>query len=392
MLHTRLKVVFPLLGAFLLVIPFAVLAQTGSNPNVITGADGSNRTITTAVPFLYITPDARAAGMGDAGGATSADANSIHWNPAKLVRIEDHFGFSVSYTPWLGKIINDMSISYLSAYYKITREQAVSFSMRYFDLGEIFLTGPNNEDLGRFNPREFAFDLGYSRLLTENLSIGGTVRYIHSNLIGSFSTGGMEAQPGNSVAVDLGVFYNKPLLTGRDANISLGASITNIGAKISYTDADNRDFLPTNLRLSSAYTTALDPFNAFTFALDFNKLLVPSPFSGRENSSLLSGMFGSFADAPGGFSEEIREITAAMGIEYWYNKMFAARTGYFLEAADKGNRKYLTLGVGVRHNRYGLDVAYLVPQRQEHPLAETVRFTILLNFEHKSQIQDSVID
>ena len=393
MLQNRFKTTFLLPATFLLLPFYSINAQQQGNPNVVTGSDGSNRTITTAVPFLGITPDARAAGMGDAGGAISADANSMFWNPGKLVRIEDHYGFSLSYTPWLGKIINDMSISYLTAYYKITREQAVSFSMRYFDLGEIFLTGQNNEDLGRFNPREVAVDVGYSRLLTENLSLGGTIRYIHSNLIGQFSAGGgAPAQPGNSVAVDIGVFYDKPLISANDASISLGAAITNIGAKISYTDEANRDFLPTNLRLSSAYNTALDPFNTITFAADFNKLLVPSPNSGRENASLLSGMFGSFADAPGGFSEEIREITAAVGVEYWYNKTFAARTGYFFEAADKGNRKYLTMGVGFRYYRFGLDIAYLVPQRQEHPLAETVRFSLLLNFEHKTQVQNTVLD
>lgn len=352
---------------------------------------GQTKAITTAVPFLSITPDARHAGLGDAGVASSPDANSSYWNAAKLVFIDKKYGGTISYTPWLGKIINDMSISYLSGFYKITQEQAVSMSLKYFDLGDIFFT----EDgvIGtNFNPREFALDFTYSRKLTEELSLGLTGRYIHSNLTGAFSSpGGVDARPGKSVAADIGIFYTKELQSAKSSNLSLGASISNIGAKITYSDNNNKDFLPTNLRLGSAFTTALDAYNSLTFLLDFNKLLVPTIDEGQ---SVLSGMFSSFTDAPGGFSEEIQEITTSMGVEYWYHEVFAARLGYFLEAYDKGNRKYLTAGAGFRKNNFGFDIAYLVPtNKREHPLAETLRFTLLFQIkESKTDLDDTVTE
>lgn len=364
-----------------------------SQANLI-GQDSTNKVITTAVPFLTITPDSRAAGMGDAGVATSPDANSAYWNSAKLAFIEKSYGVSGSYTPWLGKIINDMSVFYLTGFYKITREQTVAASMKYFDLGEIqFNNGPSvNDFLGRFNPREFAFDVTYSRLLTEQFSLGGALRYIHSNLTGAFSSGGIDARPGNSVAVDVGVYYTKPLVSSNSA-LSLGATITNIGGKISYSDANNKDFIPTNLRLGGAYKTELDAFNSLTFALDVNKLLVPSPTPGSKSKALLSGIFGSFSDASGGFSEEIREFSVSSGIEYWYNNTFAGRLGYFLEAKDKGNRKYLTAGVGAKIQKFGIDVAYLVPtNKRENALAETIRFTVMMYFDGKPQNEESVTD
>ncbi|MDH4058348.1 MAG: type IX secretion system outer membrane channel protein PorV [Cyclobacteriaceae bacterium] len=371
------------------------LQFSGHSQANLVGQDSTNRVITTAVPFLTITPDARAAGMGDTGVATSADANSAYWNAAKLAFIDKGFGVSGSYTPWLGKIINDMSIFYLSGFYKITREQTVAASMKYFDLGEIqFNNGPTvNDFLGRFNPREFAFDVTYSRLLTEHFSLGGALRYIHSNLTGQFSGGGIDAKPGNSVAVDIGVYYTKPLLS-RNSALSLGATITNIGAKISYSDANNKDFIPTNLRLGGAYKTELDAFNSLTFALDVNKLLVPSPNpSDSVQKSVLGGIFSSFTDAPGGFSEEIREFQLSTGIEYWYNNTFAGRVGYFLEAKDKGNREYLTAGIGAKIQKFGIDVAYLVPtNKNENALAETLRFTITMNWENKRQSEESVTD
>lgn len=364
-----------------------------SQGGTLIGQDSSNRVITTAVPFLTITPDARAAGMGDTGVATSADVNSAYWNAAKLVFIDDQLGYGVSgsYTPWLGKIINDMSVFYLSGFYRIGREQKVAASMKYFDLGEIQFKGVNNEDLGRFNPREFAFDLTYSRMLTEELSLGGALRYIHSNLTGALSTGNIDARPGNTLAVDLGFYYNKPFVS-TNSTLALGAAITNLGAKISYSDANNRDFIPTNLRWGGAYTIELDAKNKLTFALDFNKLLVPSP--PRDNSTpLLSGIFGSFTDATGGFSEEIQEIMISGGTEYWYNNTFAGRIGYFYEAFNKGNRQYLTGGVGFRYQKFGIDVAYIVPtNKRENALAETLRFTVMMNMEKKVRDNDSVTD
>lgn len=380
-----------------------VLTTAVNGQSQLIGQDSTNRVITTAVPFLTITPDARAGGMGDAGAALSADANAIYWNPAKLAYLEKNNGFSLSYTPWLGKIINDMFITYLSGYHKIDREQAVGVSMRYFDLGEIFFTGENNEDLGEFNPREFAFEGAYARLLSEDLSIGLVLKYIRSNLTGSFSTGGRDARPGNSMAGDIGVYYTRDLLgSGRQSNLALAASLSNIGGKLTYSDEDNKDFLPANFRLGGAYTTEIDLYNKFTFALDINKLLVPSPpvtdgtgniIRGRNpDRSMLSGVFGSFNDAPDGFSEEIKEFVMSIGTEYWYNDAFAARMGYFFENQFKGNRKYLTLGLGMRYQIFGIDFAYLIPKEQEHPLAETLRFTIIMDFENTSANNESSVE
>ena len=372
---------------------FSVYPQKGLQGTLI-GQDSSNRIITTAVPFLAITPDSRAAGMGDVGAATSPDANSGYWNSAKLAFIDQSYGVGASYTPWLGKIINDMSIFYLSGFYKINREQTVAASMKYFDLGEIQFRDINAVDQGRFNPREYAFDVTYSRLLTETFSLGGAIRYIHSNLTGALTTGNVDARPGNSVAVDLGVFYTKPMVT-KNSTLSFGASITNLGAKISYSDASNKDFIPVNLRLGGAFKTELDPFNSLTLALDFSKLMVPSrkPPVGEAPPTLLSGIFSSFTDAPGGFEEEMHEIIISSGVEYWYKETFSGRLGYFLEAQDKGNRKYFTAGIGMRVNKFGLDIAYLVPtNKRENALAETIRFTILYVFKDKEKVDDSVTD
>jgi hypothetical protein len=350
---------------------------------------GQQRAITTAVPFLAITPDARHAALGDAGVATSADANSAYWNAAKLVFIDKKYGGSFSYTPWLGKIINDMWISSLSGFYKLRQEEAIAVSFKYFDLGEINFRNINNVDEGTFNPKEAAFDVTYSRMLSQELSVGITGRYIYSNLTGAFT--GSDAQAGNSAAVDVGVFYTKEIKKStKNSTLSLGGQISNIGAKLSYTDNANKDFLPTNLRIGGAYTTELDFNNTITFVLDFNKLMVPTVDEGQ---SLLSGMFGSFGDAPGGSSEEFHEIMTSMGVEYWYSKIFAARLGYFLEAKDKGNRKYMTAGLGFRRNNFGIDMAYIVPTNQrEHPLAETLRFTIFMQIPLDNEEEQSVTD
>jgi hypothetical protein len=364
---------------------------------------GQETAITTAVPFLAISPDARHAALGDAGVATSADANAAYWNAGKLVFIQTKYGATASYTPWLGKIVNDMSISYLSGYYKITREQAVAVALKYFDMGDItFRDGPLISDIsGEYNPRDFSFDATYSRQLSENLGIGISGRYIYSNLTGTSAT--IDAKPGKSVAADIGVYYTKELRWQKISTLSLGATITNIGAKLTYTDTNNEDFLPTNFRIGSALTTELDPYNSITFVLDFNKLMVPSPplrddagniVKGKDpNRSVLNAMFSSFSDAPGGASEELQEVMTSVGIEYWYNKTFAARLGYFNEASNKGNRKYLTIGLGFHKNRFGIDVAYLVPTaKREHPLAETLRFTLLFNIAENPVSEESVTD
>ncbi|MCC5919645.1 MAG: type IX secretion system outer membrane channel protein PorV [Cyclobacteriaceae bacterium] len=393
------------------VIFYSVASIKAQNSNVNIGSldgtegDGNNfRPINTAVPFLQFTPDARAAGMGDAGVATSADAASAHWNPGKLVNVENDYGFQVSYAPWLAKLVNDMSLSYLTGYYKINQQSVASFGMRYFDMGDIQLTDEFGQDLNQFRPREFSFDGTYSRKLTEHFSLGLTGKFIYSNLMGNTTVGNADdPQPGISVAADIGALYDREVDFGStDGRLAFGASITNIGNKISY-GSEIENFIPTMLRVGTALTANLDLYNSFTFALDFNKLMVPSPpvfavdpdtgvqlrdnqgdpviARGRDpDRSLLSGMFGSFADAPDGFSEELREVMIAAGVEYWYNNVFAARTGYFWEHDTKGGRKFFTFGVGFRYQLFGVDFAYLVPQRREHPLAETMRFTLHFNF------------
>jgi hypothetical protein len=218
------------------------------------------------------------------------------------------------------------------------------------------------------------------------------LRYIHSNLTGALSTGSLDARPGNSVAVDIGVFYTKPFVSNNSL-LSLAASMNNIGAKISYSDANNKDFIPTNLRLGAAYKAELNPYHSLTFALDFNKLMVPSPYPGSKSKPLIGGMLGSFTDATGGFKEEIHEFTTSLGMEYWYNNVFAGRLGFFNEAKDKGNRKYLTAGLGARYKNFGFDVAYMVPtNKRENALAETLRFTMMIMIDNRVKEEESVTD
>lgn len=389
---------------------FAGISSMQAQVNVA-GQDTSRRVITTAVPFLSIATDARAGGMGDVGVATSPDANSTHWNIAKLAYIENDIGFSLSYTPWLGKIIDDMSLSYLTGYYKINKEQAVGLSLSYFDLGDIQFTDEYGEALQNFNPREFSFSGSYSRLLSENMSLGITLKYIRSNLTGNVFSSTNDGQAGVSIAGDIGWYWNKDL--GQKSNLALGATITDIGNKITYSNDDQKEFIPTTLRFGSAYKLNLDPYNSLTFALDFSKLMVPSPpvyvvdENGRvvydqngdpeiargkdPNRSLISGMFGSFTDAPDGASEEFKEVMIGTGIEYWYKNLFAVRGGYFYEHYDKGDRKYFTMGLGLKYNVFGVDFAYLVPMEREHPLAETLRFTLKFDFNNKKG-QESIID
>lgn len=398
----RIKIILFISAYFTIV--FSIYAQVN-----VAGQDTSRRVITTAVPFLLIATDARAGAMGDVGVATSPDANATHWNIAKLAYIKDDIGFSLSYTPWLGKIINDMSLTYLSGYYKINKEQAVAFSMNYFNLGDIQFTDWEGNDLQNFNPREFSFSGSYSRLLSENMSLGVTLKYIRSNLTGNVFSSTDDGQVGVSIAADIGWYWNKDI--GQNSNLALGATIMDIGNKITYSNDAQKEFIPTTLRFGSAYKVSLDPYNSLTFALDFNKLMVPTPpvyvvdDNGRviydqngnpeiargkdPNRALLSGMFGSFTDAPDGVSEELKEVMIGGGVEYWYKDLFALRGGYFWENYEKGNRKYFTMGLGLRYNVFGIDFAYLVPQNIEHPLAETLRFTLLFNFSN-GKVQESI--
>jgi hypothetical protein len=384
---------------FVLIVVGVLFCANLAVGQTILGADDKFRPITTAVPFLLITPDARHAALGDAGVASSPDANATYWNPAKLTFIESPYGGSFAYTPWLGKITNDMSIFYLNGFYKITREQTVALSMKYFDMGDFFARSNSNVDEGTFHPRDFSFDLTYSRLLTENLSVGLSGRFIHSNLLGQYNGSSIiDAKPGNSVAADIGVFYFTELKGAKTNTLSLGAVISNIGPKLSNSNDNNRSPLPTNLRIGGAYKIDLDQYNSFTFLLDFNKLMVPSPQMQGDtlmvipNKSLISGMFSSFTDAPDGFSEEMKEIIVNTGVEYWYNDTFAGRIGYFSEAKLKGNRKYMTIGLGFKKNKFAFDLAYLVPtNKREHPLAETIRFGVLFQMPAKAR-EETVTD
>lgn len=371
------------------------LAQT--NTNIIAGQDSSRRAITPAVPFLMIAPDARGGAMGDVGAALSPTANASHYNIGKLAFIEEDYGINLSYSPWMGKIVPDMFLGYLSGYYKIDELQAVSSSLRYFDLGEIqFMDRDGNESAPPFNPQELAFDLGYSRKLSENLGLGVTARYIHSDLAGEGSAANLDARAGQSLAADIGLYFNNPNMRvgGTESELAFAAVISNIGNKITYLDEERESFIPTNLRLGTAYTAHLDPYNSLTIAIDLNKLMVPTPpvvalnddgdpeiIRGEDpNRSVINGMFTSFGDAPDGFSEELKEVTIGAGVEYWYNDLFAARAGCFFEHAQKGGRKFFTLGVGLKYQLLMFDFAYLVPQEQSHPLAETLRFTLGINF------------
>lgn len=378
--------------------------QTGP---IISGQDPDRRVITTAVPFLNFAPDSRHSAMGDAGVATSPDAFSAHWNAGKLAFIEDEMGFSLSYSPWLGRLVNDMSLSYLTGYKKIDEVSAFGFDMRYFNMGDIIQTGLLGQELGEFTPREIAIGGTYSRKLSDKLGLGISARFIHSNLSGNVSSvGGAESRPGISVGTDVGIYYNTEVLAGNKIGIwSWGATITNIGPKLTYNSADDLDFIPTSLRIGTAYLINLNEYNSLTFTLDLNKLLVPSPpiFATDDNGALipdgeggfeiekgrnpdrplLSGIFGSFSDAPGGFREEMQEVMVSFGMEYLYSETFALRAGYFYENPNKGGRRYFTMGVGIIYKELGFDFSYLVPQQQNHPLAETLRLSLSYNIPRK---------
>ena len=357
-------------------IALSFYANRTNAQSTVTGQNDGFNVITTAVPILTVATDARSAALGDAGVAISPDANSPHWNPAKLGFITTDFTGSASVSPWLGNIVNDMYLSYLSAVKKVSNRSAFSASLLYFDLGNIQFTDNDGLPVGEFNPKEYTFDLAYGQQLSENLSLGIGARFIHSNL----SAGINESKPGNSVAADIGIYYNKDLTIGaKNYNLALGGNISNIGAKIAYTNPD-KDFLPTNLKLGTAFTMELDPYNTLTLAVDANKLLVPSPDSiTPSNSSVPAAIFTSFGDAPGGFKEELQEVVLNTGIEYWYDQLFAARVGYFYESPNKGNRHYLSFGLGLRYQNYGIDAAYLVPNSRSNPLADTYRVTVFLN-------------
>ena len=356
-----------------------------NNTDVITGQPCSG-TIRTAVPFLNINPDARSGAMGDAGLAVGADANSIHFNASKLAFAEQNFGASLTYTPWLRNLgVNDIYLAYGTGFYKFgsKAKQAVGVGLRYFSLGSIQWTDINAQPLGEGTPREFELALSYSRQLSENLAVGVAGKYIYSNLAtGQAVDAGTEPiQSGTAAAVDFSLTYRKPIkMTAGKSNLMVAASIKNIGNKLTY--LRQADFLPTNLGIGVAWDLPFDQYNSITFALDFNKMLVPSPETtgAWRNKSVISGITGSFSDALGGFSEEITEINTSFGIEYWYDKQFAVRAGYFYEPIAKGGRQYFTVGLGLKYSIMGINLSYLVPTASTRgPLDNTLRFSLIFD-------------
>ncbi len=358
----RITLVFVLFVFYLSVYELnAQISTTGANY------------ISTAVPFLTITPDSRSGGMGDVGVALSPDINSQYWNPAKYAFIDSKMGFSVSYTPWLRDIVNDINLGYLVGYKKLDDMQTVSASLRFFTLGNIVFTNEDAVEQGTRSPNEFSIDMGYSRKLSDNLSAGVVFRYIRSDLTSGQYVGEEPTHAGNAFAADLSVYYLKDInISQYSCQWSWGANISNLGSKISYVKGVEKDYIPTNLRMGTAIKTNFDQTSSLTVSLDLNKLLVPTPNASEiidqqgsvtvggygSDKSVISGVFSSFSDAPGGFSEEFKEVMWSLGAEYWYQKQFALRAGYFYESAEKGNRKYFTAGLGLRYDKFIFDFSY----------------------------------
>ncbi|MDA3953300.1 MAG: type IX secretion system outer membrane channel protein PorV [Bacteroidales bacterium] len=343
---------------------------------------GSNNPLEYSASFLTIAPDSRAGAMGDVGAATSADYSSMHWNPAKYAFIESDMGLAVSYTPWLRNLVNDINLGYLSYYKRLDKKQTVAVSLLYFDLGDIQFTNEIGESSGQHSPYELSFDMTYARAFSEKISGGIAFRYIRSDITGGTEVAGAETKAGNAVAADVSMYYLNDKLKFRDYNytLSFGINISNIGSKISYTDVQ-KDFIPTNLKIGTAIKYDIDEYNSLTLAFDVNKFLVPTPDSTENDISVPEGMLQSFYDAPGGWEEELHEIKYSVGAEYWYANQFAVRGGYFHEHELKGNRKYFTVGVGLKLNVFTIDFSYLVPVKQNNPLANTMRFTLGLDFQ-----------
>lgn len=357
-----------------------------------TNLNGTSNFVTTAVPFLRISPDARAGAMGDAGIAVSPDANAQYWNVGKIPFTEKNYGISATYTPWLKDLVPDIFLAYLSGYAKFGKDngQAISASMRYFSLGNINYTDIIGNPIGTGMPREFSFDLGYSRKLSENLSTGLSFRYIRSAIASgvSYIPGGGSYKPGNAVAADLGMYYTKKFEKDETHinTFNFGAVISNMGNKISY-NSTRKDFIPMNLGIGAAYTTQFDAYNKITFALDLNKLLVPVLDNIDTQMSVASGVFNSFKTG-----DQIKEIDASLGAEYWYQNQFAVRAGYFYENKDNGDRQYITCGLGVKYNIFQINASYLVPQgtgTTRNPLSNTVRFSLLFDFDKIEGSKDS---
>ena len=352
--------------------------------------------IYTAVTSQTIAPDARAAGMGDVGVATDPDVNAQYWNPAKYPFNISRAGVSLNYTPWLRRLVNDMYLANLTGFYRIGNYSAVSTSLRYFNMGEVEL--PHSGSTGAIptiHPHEMSFDVGYALMLSERFSIAAAVRYIHSDLTYDYSDA---TQPGSAFAADLALYYQNYVTMGqRECQLGLGMNISNIGSKINFSSDDNSEFIPTNLRLGGALMVPIDEYNRFSVAVDANKLLVPTRPIQRDNElpadfdnrlqrdyydvSSINGIFKSFSDAPDGLKEELQEVAWSLGGEYVYHDQFAVRAGYHHESANKGNRKYLTLGAGFKTHGIALDAAYLIATAKSNPLDQTLRLSLAFDFD-----------
>jgi hypothetical protein len=400
---------FLVLGLMLLGMTTTVFAQHYHNGSY----ENDYNVITTAVPFVSIAPDARGGSMGDCGVASSADAYSMHYNPAKYVFMKDRYQIGLGYSPWLHNLVSDMNLAYLAFGCKITDRDAIGATLRYFNCGNITFVDENNQNPQDYKPNEFAIDVAYSRLLTEYLSASVAGRFIYSNLTQGYSEG---STAGWSVAADVALYYQRPLeFRTFDADIAWGINISNIGSKVSYSNSSvKKDFIPTMLRFGPSMNFHIDDYNSIAVNVDITKLLVPTPpiyardslgrfivdengdyviEKGRNpNVSTVMGMIQSIYDAPGGFKEEMCEFNIGVGVEYCYNNIFSVRTGYFNEPRTKGNRKYVTFGAGVHYKVFALDVSYLLPVSGKvgtNPLENTLRFNLTFNFggETKTQLE-----
>ncbi len=400
-----LKLSLVLAGILPVTLAFAQTGINGSNASV-TGQTG---VVTTTVPFLLISPDARSGGMADAGVAISPDANAMYWNPAKLAFEPDEMGISMNYTPWLSELVPDISLSTLSMYKKIDKFSGFGASLRYFSLGDITFTDNYNHYLKTFRPNEFALDAGYARKLSDHFSVGVAGRFIYSDLAGATPlSNGEVTKPASDFAGDLSAYYTTKIKfkSGMPADLAFGGNISNIGGKITYTNAAQRDFIPTNLKIGGYLNLHINEYNDLGFAVDFNKLLVPTPpiyedsagqlvlknglpvvkYGRDPNTSVIQGMFQSFYDAPGGFKQEMALIDPSIAIEYWYAHQIAGRMGFFYEDPNEGNRQYMTFGVGLRYSVFNIDFSYLVPTNggtttTRSPLENTLRFSLSFNFD-----------
>jgi hypothetical protein len=373
-----------------------------STSSLLAQVDTTRRIVTSPLSFLTFAPDARSAGMGEAGVALSADANATYWNASKLPFAQKDFGISASYTPWLGNLVDDMWLGYLTAYKKIGKDQAIAGSVNFYNGGELDLRNAVGTQLGTFNSRELAISGTYSRQLGKNFSMGLTLKYISSNLAGSAVVNGVSLRPARTVAGDISAYYRKQIKnedTGSELTWSLGAVLSNLGGKVNYgSGTETESFIPTNLKLGGGLSFSADGRNKFNFIVDASKLMVPTPGANAASNlqisqyGALKGAFGSFSDAPDGFKEEIQEVAVAVGAEYWYNDIFALRAGYFGENKNKGDRKFFTAGVGARFlERYSVDFAYMFPTTQGSPLAQTLRITLglSLNKAEKLDVNDT---